>query len=237
MIDFGILAAGEGSRLKAGGELLPKPLLELEGRPLIGRLLEIIKKCNPRSISVIVNENMPDVAEYLEKEASELAVNLKFATVSTPSSMHSFHELLQVMKPTGKFLVTTVDTVFKEDKFKEFVYFFENMPHEIDGMMGVTDFIDDEKPLYVTLEGRHRITGFLDEASENCKYVSAGVYGLQTSVFPILQKCIADGVSRMRNFQRKLLEAGLNLDAFNLGKVIDVDTVGDLKKAQQLIER
>lgn len=44
-------------------------------------------------------------------------------------------------------------------------------------MMGVTDFIDDEKPLYVDTDGQMNITGFLDK-SDTCRYISGGIYGL-----------------------------------------------------------
>ena len=46
---------------------------------------------------------------------------------------------------------------------------------------------------------------------------------------------MANGVHRMRNFQRKLVESGMKLKAFPLGKIIDIDHAEDIVKAEQFI--
>lgn len=235
MIDFGIIAAGEGSRLQQEGSKIVKPLVEVDGKPILGRLVRIMERAGANSVSVIVNEDMPQVWEYLQNMVPDSGCELRLLKKSTPSSMHSFYELLNLMKPEGKFVVTTVDTIFREENFREYVDFFESMPHDIDGAMGVSSYIDDESPLYIETEGRYRIIGFSDFKLDGIKYVSAGVYGLHTNAIPVLQKCIASGESRMRNFQRSLIDSGLNLDAFDLGKVIDIDHVSDISKAQELL--
>lgn len=236
MIDFGIIAAGEGTRLREEGSNLPKPLVEIQGEPMMGRLIKLMEKCGANSVSVIYNRDMPEVAGFLENLIPSVNSELKIMAANTPSSMHSFYELMHLMKPSDKFIVTTVDTIFREDEFQKYVDFFINAPHGIDGVMGVTSYIDDEKPLYVETEGRHRIIAFRDTPDQGVKYVSAGIYGLQTSSFPVLQECMDNGVTRMRNFQRKLIEKGLNLDAYDLGKVMDVDHFADVKKANEFLQ-
>lgn len=235
MIDFGIIAAGNGNRIKEEGSYLPKPLVDIEGEPMIGRLINMMEQNGAGSVNIIVNSDMPEVSDYLNELVPRTGCKLNFISKKTPSSMHSFYELLQLMKPTGKFVITTVDTIFRREDFRRYVEFFENSPHGIDGVMGVTSYIDDEKPLYVETEGRHRIVAYKDEPFEGVKYVSAGIYGLQTSAFPILQECISSGMNRMRNFQRKLIQQGLNLDAFDLGKVLDVDHISDIEKANEFL--
>lgn len=235
MIDFGIIAAGDGNRIKEEGSLLSKPLVKIQGQPMIGRLVKIMESCGAGSVSIIVNSEMPEVVDYLKDLIPSANCQLNISTAKTPSSMHTFYELLNLMKPTGKFVITTVDTIFKADDFSKYVEFFRNSPHDIDGVMGVTSYIDDEKPLYVETEGRHRIIAFKDQPFEGVKYVSAGIYGLSTSAFPVLQDCISSGVTRMRNFQRRLIERGLNLDAYDLGKVLDVDHISDIEKANAFL--
>ena len=55
-MNYAIIAAGEGSRLAQEGVAKPKPLVELSGEPMIGRLISIFLRCNAESISIIVNE-------------------------------------------------------------------------------------------------------------------------------------------------------------------------------------
>lgn len=231
MIDFGIIAAGEGERIRNEGSSIPKPLVEIEGKPMIGRLISLMENCDARSVSVIVNSGMPEVIDYLQSLIPVYGCELKIVSKTTPSSMHSFYELLNVMKPEDKFIVTTVDTVFRSDDFKRYANYFNNAPDDIDGVMGVTDYIDDEKPLYIETDSRDSIVAFNDAPEDRYKYISAGIYGLRSEVLPVLGECIGSGVGRMRNFQRKLLEKGFNLKAFNLGKVFDVDHLSDIEKA------
>ena len=235
MIDFGIIAAGDGNRIKEEGSTLPKPLVDIEGKPMIGRLVGIMEDCGANSIGIIVNSDMPDVWDYLQGLIPESPCELKMISKKTPSSMHSFYELLEVMKPEDKFIVTTVDTIFKKDDFKAYVEYFVNAPGDIDGVMGVTGYIDDEKPLYVETDSLDNIVAYKDSAEPGIKFVSAGIYGLRKSAIPVLQECIDAGINRMRNFQRKLVSSGLKLKAYDLGMVVDVDHLSDIDKANSFL--
>lgn len=235
MIDFGIIAGGDGNRIKEEGSKLPKPLVEIEGQPMIGRLISMMEKCGANSVTVLVNSDMPEVCDYLQQLVPLRKCTLKFFTAKTPSSMHSFYELLKVMQPDDKFIITTVDTIFREEDFNKYVSAFQNASKDIDGVMGVTPYIDDEKPLYVDSESDGRITAYLDSPREGVRYVSAGVYGLRNNVMPILQECIEKDMTRMRNFQRRLIEKGLFLKAFDMGKVLDIDHLSDIAKADAFL--
>ena len=94
-MNYAIIAAGEGSRLAQEGIAKPKPLVELQGEPMIGRLINIMLRCNAQSISIIVNEHMTEVREYLE--SLTLPVPLHLVVKTTPSSMHSLWHLSKVI--------------------------------------------------------------------------------------------------------------------------------------------
>lgn len=229
-MNYAIIAAGEGSRLAQEGVALPKPLVKLNGVAMIQRLIDIFAKNNAESISIIVNEEMTQVQEYVKN--IKLDVPLNIVVKSTPSSMHSFFELRNFLRE-GKFCLTTVDTIFKEDDFTRYIQAFI-ADEEVDGMMAVTDFIDDEKPLYVSVDDKMRITGFLDK-SDSCKYISGGIYGLSSKAIDTLESCLKSGQSRMRNFQRQLIADGLFIKAYPLPKIVDVDHAGDIEKAEAFL--
>lgn len=232
-MNYAIIAAGEGSRLQQEGVVTPKPLVSLNGTPMIRRLIDIFISCNAETVSVIVNEQMPEVRAYLEKLAPTLPVRLRVVVKSTPSSMHSFYEVSRLFDG-GKFILTTVDTIFREDDFRRYAEAYA-ADTAADGFMAVTSFIDDEKPLYVDVDGDMTITAFRDRPFDGVKYISGGIYGLGDAALEVLDRCIAGGVSRMRNFQRALVEAGLTLKACPFGKIIDVDHQGDIAKAEEFI--
>ena len=229
---YAIIAAGEGSRLAQEGIALPKPLVRLCGESMIQRLINIFVRCNAQSISIIVNEHMTEVREFLESLTLPVPLNLVVKT--TPSSMHSFWHLSQVL-PQGKFCLTTVDTIFREPDFARYIEAFE-ADDESDGLWAVTPFIDDEKPLYVDVDGQMHITAFRDKSWDDARYVSGGVYAMTDKAFPTLNRCIEQGISRMRNFQRALVVDGLHLKAYSIDKIVDVDHAADIATAQQFLE-
>lgn len=235
-MNFGIIAAGEGSRLVSEGVSSPKPLVDIDGRPMIGRLIDIFNALGAERVSVIVNEQMTEVADYLRALAPTLPCELRMVVKSTPSSMHSFHALGEQLRGGGRFVVTTVDTIFRESDFRRYVEAYAAASPALDGMMAVTTHIDDEKPLYVQTDAEMRITAFRDSAWPGARYISGGIYGLSDRAVDVLDDCLSRGVQRMRNYQRALVEAGLSLQAFDMGKILDVDHAGDIDKARAFLE-
>ena len=230
-MNYAIIAAGEGSRLVQEGVKLPKPLVNLCGTPMIKRLIDIMMDCNPTALSIIVNEQMTEVRSYLESLTLPVPFNL--VVKSTPSSMHSFYEVSRGFTD-GKFILTTVDTIFRPEDFRRYVEAFE-ADETADGYMAVTSFIDDEKPLYIDVNADMDITAFRDKAFPGVKYISGGIYGLTAPALRTLEKCMASGVSRMRNYQRALVDDGLRLKAYPFPKIIDVDHAGDIATAEAFL--
>lgn len=225
---FGIISAGKGSRLASEGAGQPKPLVSICGVPMIERLARIMMRCGADRIAVIVNADNPETGDLVRRLARELPIDL--TVKSTPTPMHSLAELAPYLG-TGRFCVTTVDTIFSESAFSGMMKEFASCPY--DGLMGVTSLIDDEKPLYVDVDGDMMIKGFLDEKG-GCRYVSAGIYALGPKALEVLGDCLESGQTRMRYFQRRLLEAGMRLKAFDMGPVVDVDHLGDVARAEEI---
>lgn len=238
---FAIIAAGEGSRLAAEGITLPKPLVEVDGEHLIDRLIRIFMDNYAEEIVVICNDRTALVSSHLvdlqRDGLNGRPVPLRFVIKSTPSSMHSFSEISQYLED-GPFVLTTVDTIFREDEFKNYVDCFRKALEEgaADGMMGVTDYIDDESPLHVAVDEGMRITGFLDNCDQP-RFISGGIYGLDGKAIRVLRLCIENGLSRMRNFQRALVAVGVKLQAHPFSKVLDIDHASDIVKAEDFLEK
>lgn len=227
---FAIISAGEGSRLAQEGVELPKPLVKINGEAMIDRLIRIFTQLGAEEIVVIVNCLHPQTKEHLDKLKTD--VPLRVVQKTTPSSMHSFFELSPYLEGE-KFCLTTVDTIFREDDFAKYIQAFKDADN--DGLMAVTDYIDDEKPLYVDTDENMNIRGFLDANTNNCKYISGGIYSLGPKSIDTLRGCMEKGMARMRNFQRQLVADGLKLKAYNFGKILDVDHAGDIIKAESFL--
>lgn len=229
---FAIISAGEGSRLAQEGVQLPKPLVQLNGMAMIDRLIHIFAKNGAEQVVVIINNEVAQTKEHLAllKKVSE--VPLEVIVKTTPSSMHSFYELSTYLKD-DKFCLTTVDTIFREEEFSRLIEAFK--ASDKDGLMAVTDYIDDEKPLYISTDEELNITGFHDARTPDCRYISGGIYCLTPKSIDTLQRCMENGMSRMRNFQRQLVADGLHLGAYPFSKILDVDHASDIEKAEAFL--
>ena len=228
---FAIISAGEGSRLSQEGVALPKPLVQLNGVAMIDRLIQIFVRNGADKVVVIINNENRLTKEHLAKLQERAEVPLEVVVKTTPSSMHSFYELSPYLQD-DKFCLTTVDTIFREE-FSTFIEAFKQS--DADGCMAVTDFIDDEKPLYISTDSALNITGFHDEATSGCRYISGGIYCLTPAAVKTLHGCMEKGMSRMRNFQRQLVADGLRLKAYPFTKILDVDHAGDIVKAENFL--
>ena len=240
---FAIIAAGEGSRLSNEGACAPKPLIKINGEYMIDRLIRIFTENGAEEVVVIVNCLTNLVKDHLLekydvitddgsiKHDTAKGPSVRLVCKTTPSSMHSFYEISRYLRG-DKFCLTTVDTIFREQEFKQYISVFEKSG--TDGLMAVTSYVDDEKPLYVDVDDSMNIVGFCDE-NNGYSYVSGGIYCLTSKAIDTLEFCIKQNQSRMRNFQRQLIKDGSRLIAYPFDKIVDVDHVDDISKAENFL--
>jgi NDP-sugar pyrophosphorylase family protein len=218
----GVIAAGEGSRLKALG--VPKPLVLVAGEPLIAHVLGNFEAAGVTSAAVIFNETGKAAATLVRERFGRLVS--KIVVKSTDSSLESFREILEAA-PRGRLLVSTVDAFCLREDFVRFVRRSEDKPSGAT-VLAVTRHVNDEKPLWVTLAAGERVT-VVGGASGDA--VAAGIY-----VFPEKVRAlgIPAGLGRLRDFLAWLAKSGEPVEAVEISKVVDVDRAEDLAEAEEL---
>ena len=226
----GILAAGEGSRLRAGGFHMPKPLLPIAGVPLIGRLLRAVQQLTPEEIVCIINSHGSSVADYVRQHYPTLP--LTFVQQDTASSYESFTVLCEHLRDSP-FLVTTVDSVFPPAFLPQFVAVARQQPG-MDMMLTLTTFIDDEKPLHVRLDAHQRIIE-IGEAARGSAYVTSGFYYCAPRVRAACASLAPTRVSALREFLGWLQQQGYWLQGYLAPKMVDVDRPQDIAVAEQFV--
>jgi NDP-sugar pyrophosphorylase family protein len=204
----GIIAAGEGSRLRSEGIVIPKPLVLVDGVPLIERLLRAFENHSISEVVCIINESSLAVKKFVESH--RFGIPIHFVVKTTPSSMHSLFALYPDLKD-GRFLLTTVDSVFHENDFSRFLDRGRNNV-SADGILAVTKYVDDENPLYVELDSSHRILDF--RRSKHDTWVTGGLYIFSSGIFQEIDIALQMGIERLRNFLNHLLHRGYFLEGF-----------------------
>lgn len=225
-----ILAAGEGSRLRTEGITTPKPLLQIGNESLIERQFRLAQTHGFSEVCVIVNELYPTLKTFITSKSFDIPMHIVVKT--TPSSFHSFCELRQFFT-NESCMLTTVDPFYDEARLDSYLQ-FASENQEYDGVMAVTTFVDDEKPLWATTNHRMEITRY-SSLKQGAKFVSAGFYIFRPTVLPVIELGIQNNTHKMRVFQQSLLDQGKRLIGFDMGKVIDIDHISDISQATDFL--
>ena len=222
IVSGGVIAAGEGSRLKQLG--VPKPLVKVGGVPLIGHVLGNFEAAGLASVAVIFNEAGEDCAAFVNERYRKLLS--KIVVKTTRSSLDSFREILAAAAP-GRLLVSTVDAFCPREDFLGVVRSAEELPSNAT-VLAVTRYVNDEKPLWVTTARSRRVTVVGGSSGDG---VTAGIY-----VFPqrVRTLGIPPSLGRLRDFLAWLCKSGEPMEAVEIEKVVDVDRAEDLAAAEEL---
>ena len=225
----GIIAAGEGSRLKSEGITIPKPLVTVDGTPLIERLMRTYIRNGISEVVCIVNEYSVEVKAFVEQKRFPIPIH--FVVKTTPSSMHSLFALSPYLME-GPFLLSTVDSIFNEEEFAGYIRHARRQA-PVDGILAVTNYVDDESPLYVKMDTAHRIQSF--SKSEQSLWVTGGIYVFSPRIFREIESVLNKNVERLRNFLSYLVDHGYKLEGYPFSKIVDIDHIHDIHTAEEML--
>lgn len=224
----GIIAAGVGRRLARGGVTVPKPLVRLLGETLIGRAIREAARAGAQRLAIIVNPRFPEVISHLSGRAWPVPLDL--LVWDSPSSLESFLALKPYLQ-TGPFLLLTVDAVLASGALAAFVTKACQAPAA--GALGLTDLIDDEKPLYVEVDETGRILALGGGPSP---YITAGCYFFEPQVFDFEVPARQQGLKALREFLGLLVVKGFPLQGIPVGPAVDVDHPEDIARAEAFLQ-
>lgn len=220
----GIIAAGEGSRLREAGFTMPKPLVPVAGVPLIETVIRNFRAAGVRSLVVIVNEQEREVPDWVGARFPGL--DAEFIVKTTRSSLESFREVTG-RAAAGRMLVSTVDAWCREADFVRFVEAALRRPVEAT-VLAVTPLVADENPLRVSLDTAGRVLSVGGDAGE---LVTAGVYLVSERARALRPPA---GLGRLREFLAWLPRAGEPVYGEVIETVVDVDRAEDVTLAEAL---
>jgi NDP-sugar pyrophosphorylase family protein len=225
----GIIAAGEGSRLKQDGISTPKPLVKVNGIPILERLLFQYHSIGISAAYCIISQQSTAVREYIDLQ--RLPISVHFHVKTTPSSMHSLFELGQYLRD-DHFLLSTVDSIFDTAELAGFMEFARR--READGLLAVTDPSQDDNPLWAQLNDSNQIIAFRKPNSGE-RLITGGLYFFSPRIFDVQNEAIGLGISRLRNFLDLLLQKEYILKAYRFKRIIDLDHVIDIGLAEEFV--
>jgi NDP-sugar pyrophosphorylase family protein len=224
----GIIAAGHGQRLSASHPGTIKPLVPVAGQPLVHWVVDSLLRAGAREITVVHNSGGRAVRESLTGSFPKAVWS--FLERDTASSWETFRILSAALAGADSpFLISTVDAIAAPSEVARFAREAAQAP----AALALTDFIDDEKPLWADVDGSGRITALGEDARQR-KLATSGLYWLT----PALASRMPDAAaySSLRGYLGSLVRGGTAVSGIKISKTLDVDRPEDVRAAEGFLK-
>ena len=202
---------------------------------LLSHAIAAVSEAGAREALIAVNDrDAAAVGSALRDDAPPIPFELVQRT--TASSFETFALLAPRLRGESHALVSMVDGVFQPGAAFRFGKVARELlktsaPDPPEGLIGVTDRRDEDRPLRVAFETGGRILA-IGPGAESSPWSTAGLYLLPRQAFA--STTLAEGLGALRELLARLVERGMRLRAQPLGVVVDVDRPDDLAAAELL---
>jgi NDP-sugar pyrophosphorylase family protein len=179
-----ILAAGRGTRM---GELtadLPKPMLPVQGRPMLDHILERLAGAGVEEYLIVVGYRREVIKEHLRGWPRPITFIVQERVDGTGSATRLAREFA-----TGPFLLTFGDIMVGTDAYRNCARILTTNP-ETGVVLGVKD-LDDPWRGAAVYEVDGRITRVVEKppkGTSTTRWGSAGLYAMRPVVFEYLDR-------------------------------------------------
>jgi molybdopterin-guanine dinucleotide biosynthesis protein A len=216
------MAAGEGRRLQPLTERWPKPVLPIDGRPVVATLLRELARAGCRRVTVVTG-HLAEQVERLLDDGSAFGVELRYARQPRPDGSADAVSRGLAAGAEPPLLVTTADTLFRPGDLARFAAAFAEA-----GSPGAVAIRREPPPgpgrARVEVEGglARRIA-----AAGNSPFAHASLWGLGRGLVPYLKGLGGPPFELLEAYERAIDE-GLRVSAFEVGATRDLTDPLDL---------
>jgi dTDP-glucose pyrophosphorylase len=219
-----IMAGGEGKRLRPLTDLIPKPMLEVGGIPLLERQVINLRKIGIRLIYLSVNY-LGDIIMNHFGDGSDYNVSIKYLNEIEKLGTAGALSLVPGLDNKGPILVMNGDILTTSD-FSHLYHFHEE--HNSDITVAATDY-RIEIPYGVIQYDGVKVKSIQEKPSKSF-FCNAGIYVLTTE---IIKKIPKDKFFNMTDVIDECLTKNGNVSVFPLHEYwSDIGTHQDLEHAR-----
>ena len=223
-----IMAGGKGLRLRPLTEKIPKPMVEVNGKPMLEHLIDHVKIQGFRNIILSVNYRKEIIQDYFG-DGKDFGVSLQYIEEETPLGTAGSLSLLDKSALTQNFLVMNADLVTNIN-LKTLLEFHTNQKNYITVCVKKHDL---EVPFgVVTISNDDHLISEITEKPSYSFNVSAGIYVFNAEIINNLQK---ETYLDMPDLIRVGLREKRRIGAFSTYETwFDVGRIADLNKVRAL---
>jgi len=206
-----IPAAGKGTRLRPHTHTLPKALLHVAGKPILGHILDRLLELDVKEVVIVTGALGEKIKAYVNQH-----FDIKASFVEQKERLglgHSIYLALEAMEPEPA-LIVYGDTIFEGN-------LAGGIDHRVDGCLGVKEVADPRRFGTVELSGERvsRLVEKPDQPRSNLVIVGVNFINNIQLLHACLRKIIGEDIRTRGEYQltdafQLMVEQGATLTTF-----------------------
>jgi dTDP-glucose pyrophosphorylase len=218
-----MLAAGRGTRMRELTADLPKPMIEVRGKPVLQHILEGLRDAAVRDFLIVVGYHADAVQNFFG-DGSRYNVAIQYATQAVQDGTGRVVDLARDFAGDSPFVLSYGDILLDPTNYKHVV----DLPHNVEAIVTVTHGEDVSKGGAVYLNEQMEVIDIREKAQPSelaTQWYNAGIYVFRPSIFEFTANLQPSprGEYELTDAIRALAQSGKKVRALELtGKWADV---------------
>jgi UDP-N-acetylglucosamine diphosphorylase / glucose-1-phosphate thymidylyltransferase / UDP-N-acetylgalactosamine diphosphorylase / glucosamine-1-phosphate N-acetyltransferase / galactosamine-1-phosphate N-acetyltransferase len=218
-----ILAAGRGTRMRELTAELPKPMIEVRGKPVLQHIIEGLHDAGVRDLLLVVGYRADAVRDFFD-DGSRYSVAIQYVTQTVQDGTGRVVELAQDFVANHPFILAYGDILVDPANYKRVV----DLPDDVEAFLTVTRGEDVTKGGAVFLNEKMHLVDLREKpkpGEPTSPWYNAGLYAFRPSIFDFTARLKPSprGEYELTDAIRQLAQSGKKVKAIELtGEWTDV---------------
>lgn len=218
-----IPVAGKGTRLRPHTHTIPKPLVNVAGKPILAHIIDDLRAAGvDRMAFVVDSDTIPD---FVKREYPDL--DATFVEQTVPDGLGGAIQRTRAFGAGGPLLILLGDTIVRAD--------FRAVVQRPGNLIGVKH-VDDPRRFGVCITDGDRIVGMVEKPETPVSNLAiVGIYRFAdaTPLYDALDANVRAGVRTRGEFQltdalQAMIQQGIDMRVFPIGGWFDCGTIDTL---------
>jgi UDP-N-acetylglucosamine diphosphorylase / glucose-1-phosphate thymidylyltransferase / UDP-N-acetylgalactosamine diphosphorylase / glucosamine-1-phosphate N-acetyltransferase / galactosamine-1-phosphate N-acetyltransferase len=231
-----ILAAGRGTRMRELTAELPKPMIEVRGKPVLQHIIEGLHDAGIRDLLLVVGYRADAVRDFFD-DGSRYSVAIQYVTQTVQDGTGRVVELAQDFVANHPFILAYGDILVDPANYKRVV----DLPDDVEAFLTVTRGEDVTKGGAVFLNEKMHLVDLREKpkpGEPTSPWYNAGLYAFRPSIFDFTARLKPSprGEYELTDAISELAQSGKKVKAIELtgewADVRDPETLARLNRSQ-----
>jgi dTDP-glucose pyrophosphorylase len=181
-----LLAAGRGTRMRELTADLPKPMIEVRGKPVLQHIVEGLRDAGVRRFLVIVGYRADAVQNFFG-DGARYKIDIQYATQITQDGTGRVVDLARNFVSDSAFVLAYGDILVAPENYKRIV----DLADDVEALISVTRGEDVSKGGAVFLNERMELVDLREKSKAGeatSPWYNAGLYAFRPSIFEFTAK-------------------------------------------------